>query len=270
MSNPQSYLHQLILSNHLRESVIREAIKALRLPKGSRGLDAGCGSGQQAVLLAEEVGHSGHVTGLDITPEFIQYSEKIAEEKGMSTRVSFREGNINNLPFDNNSFDWVWSIDCAGYAPGNPLHIVKKLCRVVKPGGILALIAWSSQMLLPGYPELEAKLNATSSGISPFRKSQKPEMHFFRMMRWFQKAGLSEIQARTFAGSAFAPLSDELREALLSLIDMRWPNVQSELSADDWDEFQRLTESDSPYLILNTPDYYAFFTYSQFQGTITK
>ncbi len=50
-----------------REPVIRSAIKALQLLPGSSGLDAGCGIGLQAFLLAEEVGCSGHVIGIDFS-----------------------------------------------------------------------------------------------------------------------------------------------------------------------------------------------------------
>jgi demethylmenaquinone methyltransferase/2-methoxy-6-polyprenyl-1,4-benzoquinol methylase len=49
---------------------------------------------------------------------------------------------------------------------------------------------------------------------------------------------------------------------------MRWPDVASELSADDLKEFQRLCMSDSPDSILNSPDYYAFFTYTMFSGRV--
>jgi demethylmenaquinone methyltransferase/2-methoxy-6-polyprenyl-1,4-benzoquinol methylase len=52
----------------------------------------------------------------------------------------------------------------------------------------------------------------------------------------------------------------------VDLFDMRWPNVASELSSDDLAEFQRLCLPDSPDFILNSPDYYAFFTYTMFWG----
>ena len=44
--------------------------------------------------------------------------------------------------------------------------LVKELARVVKPGGSVALLAWSSEKLLPGHPLLEGHLNATSAGIA--------------------------------------------------------------------------------------------------------
>lgn len=263
-----SYLQSLVVTGPLQEPVIRSAIQALDLPPGSRGLDVGCGIGLQALLLAEAVGPAGHVTGVDLSPEFLTYARSIAEKAGISEQVSFQEGDVNNLPFDDDTFDWVWSANCVGYAPGEPLPLLKELARVVKPGGSVIILAWSSQQLLPGYPVLEARLNATSSGIAPFARGMRPELHFLRMPGWFRKVGMEGITARTFAGDVCAPLSDDIRSALIALLEMRWVDVQSELSEEDWAEFQRLCLPESPDFILGLSDYYAFFTYSMFRGKV--
>ena len=262
----ESYIRSLLESNNLREPTFRAMIKALQLPEGSRGLDAGCGIGLQCLLLAEEVGLTGHVTGLDISAEMLERGGEIVKEAGLPERISFQEGDVHNLPFDNNTFDWVWSSDCVGYGPWEPLPLLKELARVVKPGGIVAIAAWSSEELLPGYPRLEARLGATSAGIAPFVEGKKPELHFLRALGWFHELGLKEAKGKAFAGSVCAPLDDEIRNFLAALFDMRWPNVAPELSSDDLAEFQRLCLPDSPDFILNLPDYYALFTYTMFWG----
>jgi len=262
------YLQSLIATNPLQEHIFRRAIHTLNLPQGSRGLDVGCGIGLQVIMLAEAVGPGGHVTGIDLSPEFLDYARSIAEKEGMSEQVFFQEGDMNNLPFDDDTFDWVWSANCAGYAPGDPLPLLKELARVVKPGGSVTIIAWSSQQLLPGYPVLEARLNATSSGIAPFARGTAPELHFSRMAGWFRRAGMEEVTVRTFLGDVCAPLSREMRSALTALIEMRWVDVEAELSEGDWVEFQRLCLDESPEFILDLPDYYAFYTYSMFRGRV--
>jgi ubiquinone/menaquinone biosynthesis C-methylase UbiE len=265
-----TYAHKLALSDLLRESTIRSAIQALKLPSGSRGLDAGCGIGSNTLLLSEAVGPGGHVIGLDLSSEFLVTARKIAKKSGLSERISFQEGNVNHLPFDDDAFDWALSVDCVGYAPLEPLPLVKELARVVKPGGSVAILCWSSQQLLPGYPQLEAQLNATSAGIAPFTKGKRPELHFLRALGWFHEAGLKEPSANTFSGEIHAPLSDDIRSALISLFQMRWGQPQSELPQEDWEEYQRLIQPESPGFILRVPDYYAFFTYSLFQGKVDK
>jgi len=264
----EAYMQNLLVSHSMREPILQSAVRALELPIGSSGLDAGCGIGLPALLLSDEVGPNGHVTGLDIAPEFLSRALETVKEAGLSERISFRQGSVDALPFDDDTFDWVWSADCVGYGQRDSLPLLKELARVVKPGGTVAIIAWSSENLIPGYPLLEAKLTATSSGIAPFAKGSNPELHFLRALGWFRRLGLEDPKAQVFAGSACAPLSNELCNALTALFESRWPGVEAELSKEDLDEFHRLCKPESPDFILNHPDYYAFFTYSLFRGKV--
>jgi len=244
-NDTDAYIRDAIVINPLRESMMRSAIEALRLREGSRGLDAGCGIGLQAILLAEAIGPTGHVTGLDVSPEFLDYGRDIIDQAGFSERISFREGDVAKLPFDDHSFDWVWSADCVGYAPWEPLPLLQELARVVRPSG-------------------------TSVGLAPFKSGKDPKKHFLRALGWFHEAGLKESRADTFVNSVHAPLNDDARNALVALFKMRWPGVESELTAEDGAEYQRLCLPQSPDFILNLPDYYAFFTYSMFHGRVTQ
>lgn len=268
MSDADACLQNLVESNPLREPVIRSAIQAAKFPVESRGLDVGCGYGAQALLLAEAVGPAGHVTGLDLCRELLVYAEDMTRQAGLSDRVSFQQGDMNALPFEDNTFDWAWSMDCVGYHPSDPLPSLRELARVVKPGGIVGIAAWSSQQLLPGYPLLEARLSATAPGIAPFVQGKRPEFHFLRALGWFQALGLEEAEARTFVGEVSAPLRDDLRRALTALLQVRWEGAQSEVAGEDWAAYQRLCQPESTDFILSLPDYYAFFTYTLFRGKV--
>lgn len=202
MPTTQEYLHKLLLFDPLREPVMRAAIQALQLPTGSRRLDAGCGAGSLTLLLAEVVGPAGHVTAVDINRELLAHATKTAKEFGLAKRVSFQQGDVSDLLLDEDTFDWAWSVDCVGFIPAHPVPLIKELARVVKPGGSIAILLWSSQQLLPGHPVLEARLNATTAGIAPFTIGTKPERHHFRALHWFCEAGLKEPTAQTFFGEA--------------------------------------------------------------------
>jgi len=96
---------------------------------------------------------------------------------------------------------------------------------VVNPGGIVAILIYSSQMLLPGYPLLEAKLNTTSSGIALFTSGMRPELHAFRALSWFREVDLKDARAQTFVSTVQAPLSDDIHNAMTALIKMRTANL---------------------------------------------
>jgi demethylmenaquinone methyltransferase/2-methoxy-6-polyprenyl-1,4-benzoquinol methylase len=262
------YIQRLLEAEPLREPTLRSIVQSLQLPHGSKGLDAGCGIGLQTLLFAESVGEDGHITGIDILPELLAYGATTVAKKGLSNRITFREADVNCLPFEDNSFDWVWSADCIGYPAGELTSVLKELIRVVKPGGEVILLGWSSQQLLSGYPLLEARLNATCSGYIPFLKEKSPELNFMRASHWFQKSGLEEVKAQTFVGEIQSPFTGGQRTALISLFEMLWGSPQPETSPEDWRQYQQLCSPESPDFILNIPNYYGFFTYSVFKGRV--
>jgi ubiquinone/menaquinone biosynthesis C-methylase UbiE len=268
MTETTPQIRRLLESNPLRAPLLRAITQALQLPAGSCGLDAGCGIGLQTLLLLEAVGPDGQVTGLDINPELLAYGRGLAARVGVSNQVTFREGDVAHLPFDDNHFDWVWSADCIGYPAGDLAPFLGELIRVLKPGGSVILLGWSSQQLLPGYPMLEARLNATCSGYLPFLEGNSPATHFLRTPQWMRQLGLQKISVQTFVSDIQAPLSGELRIALGSLLEMLWGEPQPGVTDADWQEYQRLCLPGSPDFILDIPDYYGFYTYTVFRGEV--
>ncbi len=270
----ESYLEKLALSYPLRESIIHSILERLQLPIGSYGLDAGCGIGDITLMLARAVGPDGRVKGIDISKEFVEHAKKLSLEAGLSDRVHFEEGNLTSLPFNDDSFGWLWSMDCAAFMPSRGMisqeKLLQELSRVVKPGGKLALLVWSSQQLLPGYPHLEARLNTTAMGTAPFQENSDPKTHFLRVLDWFEKPNLENPSVNTFVKTIHAPISEEIKKSVTSLIQMRWNPKSSELSQKDYTSYQRVCNPDSSDYILNQEGYYAFFTYSLFQCDVGK
>jgi ubiquinone/menaquinone biosynthesis C-methylase UbiE len=263
-------IRSLEQASPLRERTLRLIITALNLAPGTHGLDIGCGIGQPALLLAEATSPGGCVTGLDISAEILAYARSKVKASPLAERISFKEGDFRSLPFPDNMFDWVWSCDCVGYPSGDLLTALKEIVRVVRPGARVAILAWTSQQLLPGYPLLEAQLNATCSAYAPLLRGQPPALHFMRMLRSFSEAGLTEARAQTFIGEVQAPLSKECRIALTSLFKMLWGVPTAEATEADRMQYERLCQPGSSDFILDLPEYYAFFTYTLFSGKVSK
>jgi demethylmenaquinone methyltransferase/2-methoxy-6-polyprenyl-1,4-benzoquinol methylase len=262
----QAYIQALEETFALRVDILGEIIAQLNLPRGSWGLDAGCGIGLITELLAREIGPQGLVVGLDNTPAFLEFARAKTKGTPLADGTAFQKGNVNHPPFDQDAFDWVWSCDCIGYPADDPQKQLMALAKVVRPGGQVAIVAWSSQQILPGYPALEARLNATHSGVAPFSAATKPQNHYARGMGWFQGAGLIKISARTYVANCTAPLSPPIRQGLLALLKMRWNPAPGELSKEEQALFQALVDPDSPQFILDCADYHGFFTYTLVRG----
>jgi len=275
MHGDREYAESLSLGNRLTEPAVRAAIRALRIPPGSRGLDAGCGIGSQTLWLAEAVSPGGHVTGVDISAGHLAHAREMAAGSDLAGQVAFRQGDVNHIPFDDDSFDWVWSADTLWIGPEGsgcpaeePLPLVKELLRVVRPGGTVAVLFWSSKRVLPGYPLLEARLDATYAANSPWTERMKPEFHSLRALGWLREAGVEDPGVRTFASDIRAPLDRETRLALKMVFEMFWDQAEPEVSPEDWAQYQRLCRPDSPGFILDVADYYAFITHSLFYGRV--
>ncbi len=107
------------------------------LRPGDAVLDLGCGSGTDVFCAAIEVGDDGRVVGVDFT------TEQLAKANGLRDRdrfdqVEFLEGSIDDLPFDDASFDAVISNGVINLSPIK--HVVfSEAARVLRPGGRLAV-----------------------------------------------------------------------------------------------------------------------------------
>jgi demethylmenaquinone methyltransferase/2-methoxy-6-polyprenyl-1,4-benzoquinol methylase len=257
-------------ANPLREPVLKAVIEALQLAPGSHGLDIGCGIGLQTLLLAEAVRPAGQVTGLDISPGLLAHARQKVRASHLADRIAFKEGSMLNLPFEENTFDWTWSADCVGYPGGDILPVLLEIARVVRPGGMVAILAWTSQQVLPGYSLLEARLNAACSAYAPWLHGMPPEAHFLRVGACFSPAGIENLACRTFVGEVQAPLQPEIKIAMQDLFEMLWTRPSAGESQADWLEYERLCRTGSSDNILDLPEYYAFFTYTLFTGSVEK
>lgn len=118
--------HFFYVGNHL---IILNLVKKYTIGKKSLNiLDAGCGTG----MLAKKLQALGRVTGVDISPEAIKYSR----QRGVNARLA----SITKLPFKDNTFDLVVSVDVLYHQKvNNDTKAFSELKRVLKPEGILIL-----------------------------------------------------------------------------------------------------------------------------------
>jgi arsenite methyltransferase len=108
-----------------------------RLASGERVLDLGSGAGTESPVAAQMVGASGHVTGIDMTPEMLTKARGAAAEMGAGN-IEFVQGEAERLSFQDACFDVVVSNGVIDLIPDKEA-VYSELHRVLVPGGRLQI-----------------------------------------------------------------------------------------------------------------------------------
>lgn len=107
------------------------------LSEGETVLDLGSGGGIDCFLAARQVGASGHVIGVDMTPDMLAKAD--ANKARMNVQnVEFRRGQIESLPVDSNTVDVIMSNCVINLSPDKPAVFAEAL-RVLRPGGRMSI-----------------------------------------------------------------------------------------------------------------------------------
>jgi SAM-dependent methyltransferase len=139
-----------------------ELVKLAGVREGQKVLDVACGTGVVAVTAARR---GARVTALDLTPELLV---RARENAGLAeVTIDFREGDVEQLPFETGAFDVVVSQYGHIFAP-RPDVAIGEMLRVLAPGGTIAFSTWPPEMYVGRMFTLVASyLPAPPPGAAP-------------------------------------------------------------------------------------------------------
>jgi arsenite methyltransferase len=140
----ESLVEQLEALYRTRDVLRRRALvyEALGAQSGERVLDDGCGPGFYVSELRDQVGQTGSVVGLDVSPQMLAVAARRCEGR---ENVTFREAAVTAIPLEDVSVDRALSVQVLEYVADVGAALAE-LHRVVKPGGRVVVwdVDWST------------------------------------------------------------------------------------------------------------------------------
>lgn len=152
-------------------------------------LDVGSGIGGTSRCLATEF--ACRVTGIDLTEEYCRTATMLTARTGLGHLVDFRQGDATELPFDEQTFDLVWTEHVAMNIP-DKTRLYREMHRVLKPGGLLAIydvLAGPTGAVI--YPVPWARTAETSFLLSPDELRTQLDDAGFTVKNWVDTTALA-------------------------------------------------------------------------------
>jgi SAM-dependent methyltransferase len=168
----------------------KEIPQLLDLRFNSSVLEVGCGSGGYALHLAEKLGC--RLVGLDINAPGVRNANQLALAKDLASQARFEQCDVSkNLPFDDKSFDAVFSNDVLCHLPGRPA-VLGEMFRVLKPGGRML---FSDALVVGGMLSHEEIATRSSIGFYVYSPPGENE-------RLIERAGFRQIRVTDTTANA--------------------------------------------------------------------
>jgi ubiquinone/menaquinone biosynthesis C-methylase UbiE len=198
-----------------RRRIVREA---LAVQPGERVLDAGCGPGFYVVELLEQVGPSGAVVGVDISPQML---EAAARRAAGHANAEFQQAGVTSLPAADTSFDAALSVQVLEYVPDTAAALTE-LHRVLRPGGRVLVwdVDWSTLSMHSSDPgRMERVLRAWDGHLThpALPRTLAPQL---------RAAGFDQVE---MAGHSFATaelVPDAYGASFVPLIEQFVPGIE--------------------------------------------
>lgn len=149
-------VERLGLQHRVWRDVVTSCWHRVGITHGWRVLDVGAGPGYATADLAEIVGPTGAVLGIERSARFLEAARERCARRGL-TNVDLREGDLMELSLGNLGYDASWCRWVASFV-ASPQTLVEKIATVLRPGGVAVFHEYSDYLtfrFMPIKPALE-------------------------------------------------------------------------------------------------------------------
>ncbi|GAB4181138.1 MAG: methyltransferase domain-containing protein [Coleofasciculaceae cyanobacterium] len=211
--------------------LIEEMLNWAGVTQAEKILDVGCGIGGSSLYLAQRF--NAHAVGITLSPVQASRATERAREAGLASEVQFQVADALEMPFADDSFDLVWSMESGEHMPDKE-KFLQECYRVLKVGGTFLMATWCHRPITPATGELTRDEQEHLAEIYrvyclPYvislpeyeAKSRNLPLHNIRTADW------SDAVAPFWdvvIDSAFEP------QAILGLLQSGWSTIEAALS----------------------------------------
>lgn len=203
-----------VLSAGFHKRWRKATMRRMNVQPGQAAIDVCAGTGDWTIALAEAVGPTGKVVGLDFSLEMLKHSYPKIAAAGVEKQSSMIHGNAMDLPYEENTFDY----STIGFALRNVPDIRKvlsEMMRVIKPGGLVvslelskptwkpfrALYFFYFYKILPMIGSIASRDNISYSWL-PESLTNFPDQQALKKI--FEEVGLVDVKVWNFFGGICA------------------------------------------------------------------
>ena len=193
LGTDQEELDRLKIQHQVWRSETERGWKLANFKSGNILLDLGCGPGYCSIELANIVGKNGKVISVDRSASFINYLEKIKENKKLP--IDPKLSTFDELNLGSNSLDGIYCRWALAWIP-NPKEILNKLKTYLKPSRKMVIheyYYWTSHRTQPEKPNLKKAIGAA---LQSFKESDSEIDVGKHLHQWFDELGMEITSAR--------------------------------------------------------------------------
>jgi ubiquinone/menaquinone biosynthesis C-methylase UbiE len=214
------YAENLLAYHAEFASELQGMVAKLPLSPGDEALEVAAGDGQFTVWLGNQVGQGGagqggKVTAIDVSRAWLREAEETVDAQAGSGaidsgNIELKQADATKLPFDDESFDFVWCAQSL-YSLPRLNQCLAEMKRVLRMGGNLAILENDSlhHVLLPWPVDLELQIHTAE--LRAFREESSQPSRFYAgrwLSRLLRKHGLRQPQERSYASTRQYPLTE--------------------------------------------------------------